>query len=273
MRARPSSSLYAAIVLALAGCGDSTQARRGVEGASCDKTSDCVSPLQCFQNVCGGEKAPGIDAQVSDAVESEDLGIEDVEWDFPEAPSPEAVRQALDGFLEDVEGEEVLEDVPGPADAPTLDGSLNPISDCTSLGVAPNWIGDFTGNIEYSLTVDLGVPPKGTMPVQGILSFEIQCIDLKLLVFGSMEGTAQGEYPFSLKLSGSFNPDTGKLNAVIKEGKVTIIIATVGFEGQMSGTLAGLDSMAGQWDGYSTETNPPGLGEATGAGAWTAAPE
>ncbi len=264
------------------GCGTDAPAdgnRKGGEGTSCLTTNDCKSPFECVANVCVDPNASPTDdvLDAGDVTESdvddptdEGGGPPDVEIpDLGPPPSETAAAEVIGDFL----GEAVE-----PADegrAPELpDGQLNPIGDCESLGISSEWEGVWTGEVSYTTTLTIpGAPSQGTLPVAGDMSYEIQCIDAKLVVLGEMDGMALNEYPFTLELQGGYNPSTGALSAKMINGSVKLFgLIDVLFEGDLIGALSGAD-MSGTWEGESTGTNPPGIpGSATGNGDWFASP-
>ena len=276
------------LAVALVSCGPDTVAqsgRLGVEGASCLKTSDCEPPLQCISNVCTA--LGGADADVvspGDAVADEptdaDMMVDSgpQPWDLGalpdhEAPTADAVFETLADFLPADPGP--AEEAPDVQMAPDLpDGWLNPVSDCESLGVASSWEGTWVGTVTYDVPFMIpGAPADGVLDVAGDMAFDIECIDKKLIVFGTMDGMALGQYPFQLELQGGYNPESGALKAQMINGKVTILIVDVLFKGVLEGTLINPQTMQGDWSGESDGTDPPGVpGTATGEGEWQANP-
>ncbi len=254
--------------------------RKGGDGASCLTTNDCKSPLECHDNVCVGaaggasDVVDDADAAAADAADDladaaptpTDLGPFP---DYGDLPTADAAFEVLADFLGDI----VEPDDEGPA--PELpDGQLNPIGGCESLGISSSWEGLWTGTVTYNTTIPIpGAPPGNELPVAGDLFFEIQCIDAKLVVIGDMEGTALGQYPFTLELQGGYNPETGALKAKMVNGEVVIFMfVTVFFEGTFEGQLKSPNEMTGTWEGESTGASPAIPGDATGNGDWTASP-
>jgi hypothetical protein len=120
-------------------------------------------------------------------------------------------------------------------------------------------------------------PEQGVLLSGGVVDFAITCIDSKLVVTGEMVGTAEANgwdpVPFTLGLSGYYSPSTGKLNATIVDGVVTMFqVIELYFEGNMVGDLIADGTFAGTWTGFYTGTNAGEAiqGTATGAGSWTA---
>lgn len=59
------AALGISVLPAVSGCGgDDPVIRRGEQGANCVATNDCMPPLSCIQNVCGGPQADAGDAGV-----------------------------------------------------------------------------------------------------------------------------------------------------------------------------------------------------------------
>jgi len=262
----------------------SSGGRKGGEGASCLTTNDCKSPLECHDNVCvgvaNGDVVDSLDASVADdaptiedAVADEgpqptDLGPFP---DYGDLPTSDAAFEVLADYLGEITAPK---DIGPKPDLP--DGQLNPIGDCESLGISSAWEGLWTGGVTYNTSVPIpGAPPDGDLPVAGDMFFEIQCIDSKLVVIGDMDGTALGQYPFTLKLQGGYNPETGVLKAKMVDGEVILFgIVTVFFEGTLEGKLITPLEMSGTWEGESTGPRPllP-HSDAIGDGEWTASPQ
>lgn len=247
--------------------------RLGVEGASCTKTADCEDPLQCFGNVCtsvGGPGGPDASAP-DDGVAPLDFGPQP---DYGPPPTSDAAYEVLADFLPADPGPPPSDS--GPPDVPKPpDGSLNPLGNCESLGIASSWTGSWSGTVVYDVPFEIpGAPSDSTLPVVGDMAFEIQCIDEKLVVVGDMVGVALDEYPFTLELQGGYNPETGALKAGMKNGKVVLFgFVTVLFEGELIGDVINPITMQGTWAGESVGTEPPGIpGTAEGNGVWQANP-
>ncbi len=287
----------ALLTAATAGCdstgeGSSGGGRLGVEGDSCVKTADCEAPLRCLRNVCTATDASSADGSQSDsdAFTSADAlnselpqigsgadaeGAVDARGGLPDTnpPSPDAVAE----LLTDVLGADslVTSDLgPLPELPPVGDGSV--FSECESVGIAPNWSGTFAGFISYEVPFPIpGANSSDSLPVQGTLAFEVECIEKKLIVVGDMDGLALELYPFKLHLSGGYNPETAQLNAKMTDGSVALFdfgtgTVSVLFEGTLTGSLQG-DLFEGTWQGEAVGTDPPGIpGTATGLGTWTA---
>ncbi len=273
-------------------CGGTTSSggvggRKGVEGASCVKTDDCEAPLQCLAAVCmrlGAADAQGSDGAAPevfvDIVSVDASAPPDVATEDPGLPDPGTINLDL--------AAEVLADWLEPQDpGPPADPGVKPLDggevgtffeDCEAVGIAESWAGTFDGAVTYTTPLAIpGAPSQGTLPVAGTLSFDVKCIEKKLIVAGLMEGLALGQYPFTLKMSGTYNTKSKTLTANITEGKVVLfdvgIKVAVLFEGSMKGTLGTTGAFSGTWQGNSTGTDPAGIpGEATGSGTWTAKP-
>ena len=120
--------------------------------------------------------------------------------------------------------------------------------------------------------------------VSGDLSFEIKCLDQKLVVAGQMDGFGEavgeaGQHPYTSKLAGYYNPDDGRIEANLVDGIVTmvwpdnpLIKIEVYYAGSLDGVLQSTGKFEGQWQGEETG-NQLGAGvEAEGAGTWEASP-
>ena len=218
---------------------------------------------------------------VSDAGDGEGDAVE-IEVDG----AGDAVEIEVDGAVDAVEIEVDGDVSPEPGDSAEGDADVAEepdtfLADCDNLGVVPSWSGTFEGAIEYHIPEaleELFYPPDGILIVGGILSFDIECVDSKLIVSGDMDGTAnvsgEGDFPFQVKLAGYFNPETGLLNAALVEGMVVLYeLAEIYFSGDFTGTLTD-DVFNGNWTGNYDGTNfplPPGDEPvADGLGTWTA---
>ena len=266
--------LFTVLMLAFAtacGADEEPSVRQGAEGASCLKTNDCLSPLQCFGNVCRGEARTIADVAQFDDVSRRNADIalwDSAEFDSETTTDPPSSPDSV-----------VAEDTPrvtadtvdvtaGPSDV------LNPIGDCEELGVAAEWSGDFDGDIDYDLGVEIpGLVRKDILPVEGSLNFSIQCIEAKLVVLGEMDGVALGLNPFTLTLQGTFSPSTGQLTAQMVDGVVDIFgLVQVYFEGDFDGQLVDDGQFSGLWDGEATGNSAELDAVAIGTGTWLATP-
>jgi hypothetical protein len=145
---------------------------------------------------------------------------------------------------------------------------------CAGLSLPPNWKGSFTGDMTFSI---LGLIPTkaGT---KGDLSFSITCLNSKFLVNGTMSGTASKLNPFTLKISGTYDPTTLKMDGTMSDGDVTVFfVVEYIFGGTIEGTLDAVSNVfTGTW--VMATTNMKLLGSATagqvvpltGTGTWTA---
>lgn len=265
--------LLCGLAASLGGCADDSAAvgALGVEGASCLRSPDCQSPLQCLKNVCASGSAGGVvdafgDAAGDSAVDASDLlHVTDI---------PAEVE--LPGDLPFVDKD------PGPNPLDT--GLAEVFSDCENLGISNRWDGGFTGAIVFDINTNGLIPPyleQGAITVLGDLGFDIVCIDSKLLVQGQMSGSgsvpggaAPGEFPFEVTISGFYSPSTQTLTADMVEGVVTIYgVVEAYFSGTIEGRLTS-GQFVGTWEGVTTGTNLPTVitGDAQGAGNWTADP-
>lgn len=272
--ARWSAALMAAAIL-LVGCGSDDPANLGVAGASCLRTPDCSAPLQCVANVCtdvGDATAVGAAADASGG------GPEPSQADASEARAPDYrdIREQPDidfPFDLPVDAEPSRPDVTSAA-TPVFD-------DCGGLGIAHTWRGLFEGVIVFDLDTSSfpGLMERGTLLVDGDLGFEIRCIEKKLVVAGTLEGTGvaegqAGRHPFAAHLSGDYDPETGRIETFLREGEVRIFgLVEVYFEGSLNGDLVNGTRFEGDWDGRHTGNNVGIQGTADGDGTWFTLPQ
>lgn len=152
--------------------------------------------------------------------------------------------------------------------------TTDPKLGCAGLNLPPNWKGSFTGDMTFSI---LGLIPTkaGT---KGDLSFAITCLNSKFLVNGTMSGTASSLNPFTLKISGTYDPTTLKIDGAMTDGDVTVfLVVEYLFGGTIGGTLDGTtNTFTGTWDMATTSMKLLGSMTAgqivplTGTGTWTA---
>lgn len=269
-------SITASFALVLIACSDPGTSRGssdlGVAGASCLRTPDCRAPLQCIANVCTDLSADGIGG-VGDALsDTTDTNGEppDTTNPFYDGPQPDVVTDY------DASDWEFL-DAPPPTDTnPLPDGSFG---GCADLGVSDTWSGTFLGAVDFSVTPNPLTPSQGTLPVSGELSFDIRCIESKLIVRGTMDGLAtvegQGDFPFTMKLDGVYDPETQRMTAEMVDAQVNLYdLIIVYFEGTLAGQIGNDGRFNGTWEGESTGTNQQFItGTASGEGVWGAGPQ
>lgn len=260
----------------LAACGDpgstSGPSNLGVAGASCLRTPDCAAPLQCLDNVCtalsGDASSP--DA-VSDTTAEAPDALVDTTNPFYDGGPPDVVTDY------DASDWEFL-DAPPPSDSTTQlpDSSFG---GCADLGVSDTWAGTFLGAVSYSVTPNPLTPSEGVLPVTGDLAFDIRCIESKLIVRGTMDGLAtvegQGDFPFTMRLGGVYDPETKRMQAEMVDAQVSLYdLIIVYFEGTLYGQIGNDGRFAGTWEGESTGTNQQFItGTASGEGVWGAGPQ
>ena len=290
-----------AIVLGV-GCGDADPAGSGVQ-ADAVLTEDALTDAEAEEgdvsaalndSEAGPEEGDADEGDV-EVEEASDLPIiteinEDVDLSeyFPDAD----VSEADDVDVTTADVDEGPDDTDASMeDTDTLDASDDAmdaeadtfLAGCDTLGVEPNWSGTFEGQIEYHIPEaleDLFYPLDGILIVGGILSYAIECVDSKLIVSGDMDGVAnvsgEGDFPFSVTLSGYYNPETGLMNANLVDGLVVLFeLAEIYFSGDFTGTLED-GAFTGNWTASYDGTNfdlPPGdEPEADGVGTWAAQP-
>ena len=244
----------------------------GIAGASCLRSADCESPLQCLDNVCRSVGAA--DTFVTDT--SDALVLADTTPPDTALPDGYDVPEVPDTY--DASGWEILEDTRDTTPEDThVDAEL--FEGCEALGISEHWSGPFEGLIEFHVSDNPLTPSDGFLPVEGTLSFDIECIENKFVVKGSMDGTATiegqaGSFPFLLKIQGYYSPLNRQMQAEMVEGSVNIYgLVEVYFEGTFLGELMEDGEFDGTWEGESTGTNQSFItGTADGAGIWGAAP-
>ena len=262
----------------------------GVAGASCLRTPDCQTPLQCFANVC---VTPG-NADASP-------GPSDV-WSFVDAAPPLVLTDTVDATTSD-HADETSRDVPprretitdpladayvpfdvGPDWAPAAPDAQLEAPDtydaCGGLGISSQWSGGFDGQIlfwgvEAPPGFEGRVPDSGTLEVYGDLDFEIRCLEQKLIVIGTLSGFGEavgetGTHPFEVDLRGEYNPLDDTITARLDGFVRLYFVFQVFFEGQLDGALRGGERFDGGWSGAATGNNLNLAGEARGGGEWWA---
>jgi hypothetical protein len=159
----------------------------------------------------------------------------------------------------------------------------DPFGECDEQGIAEKWKGAFEGDIYYDIQSNgLLTPEEGIIPVYGELAFDVTCLNFKYIVKGHLSGVGQvetnlasGEYPFEIKLDGTYYPETGKLSAKMTDGVVALGPVEAYFQGNFIGLVqeSGTD-FVGTWDAETLGTNLPQIkGTAEGVGTWDAAAE
>jgi len=275
-----------AFMFAAAGCADPSgtgtvaDSNLGVAGASCLRSADCESPLQCLQNLC---RAGGSDADAfspADTTPGDGTAGETTATDAT-ADSETRFDGTVPDIVEDYDaaGWEFLEDT-APDTAPDSHiGDATLFEGCGVLGISEHWKGPFAGLIEFHVSDNPLTPSDGFLPVEGTLAFDITCIETKFVVRGTMDGIATiegqaGSFPFVLAIQGYYSPLNRQLQAKMVDGSVSIYgLIEVYFEGDFVGELAEDGEFDGTWEGESTGTNQAFItGTAHGAGTWGAAP-
>lgn len=262
-----------ALFLLVTTCGGETDdANLGVAGASCMRTPDCRSPLQCIANVCT-DLSGGADVLGSDVGQGygSDLVFAggDTGGPLPDIYRPRDVVQPFDvGPDWRPHGPDAQVSAPD-----TFTG-------CQGLGVESAWTGEFTGNITFwNVEAPPGfegqVPDSGVLLTYGDLNFEIRCLEQKLVVAGALDGYGEaegepGSHPFEADLVGEYNPLTETMTARIEGHVLLYFIIVVYFEGEFTGELVRADRFDGDWAGAATGNSMDLEGEAQGGGTWWA---
>lgn len=210
---------------------------------------------------------PDVPAETAGGGEPDVSAEADIQAEPPEIVEPEGSTLDAGEGAEDSDTEE-------PTDAGAADTFFE---ECEVLGIAESWAGTFLGEIYYNLDTGGAVDiEEGILPIGGGLSFEISCINSKLVVNGKLIGSAsvegQGEFPFDIVLSGFFDPATGTLSADLVDGKTVIYdLVEVYFIGHFEGTLQEDGTFDGTWDAEATGTNQAFIqGTGEGQGTWVA---
>ncbi|MFT7626353.1 MAG: hypothetical protein ACI9WU_005548 [Myxococcota bacterium] len=181
----------------------------------------------------------------------------------PDVSEPEDIAVEDSGPADIEEPEDLVEPTPDPGPTQTdpgggLDQDVS--QDCDALNLPTHWVGEFDGEI---------VSSWGDVSVQGVMGFEIGCLGQKLVVWGEMSGFGEGQ-PFTLKIQGGYNPESGVIKAKLIEGSVQLFwILPVAFEGDLEGDYDG-SSFSGLWSGTNTDKT---ILDASGDGTWTAEPQ
>lgn len=144
---------------------------------------------------------------------------------------------------------------------------------CAGLDLPVNWKGTFQGDMTFSV---LGLIPAEST-TKGSLEFSIKCLNSKFLVNGIMSGTASKLNPFSLNVTGTYDPATKKIDAVMLDGEATVFfVVQYFFGGTLVGELDATNTFNGNWQMSTTSMKLLGSGTAgqivplTGNGTWTA---
>lgn len=295
--------VWATLALVVAGCDSATEEgpTGGAGGADLGESTDGTGAGEPDAVSDTGAEPDVVDAGADEGVEDTAWYLEiedevDVKFLFPDADADQAdadvaPESEVGPDVEDVWGDHG--ELPGltdadPGDATDEGGEVGPetadtntfdtfLSECEELGIADSWEGTFEGEIDYDLdTGGLVTPEQGTFPVEGVLFFDINCIDSKLVVTGALDGYAtvvgQGNFPFTLNIGGYYSPSTGQLNAEMTDGKVVVYeLIEVYFEGTFDGELQEDETFSGVWTGEALGTNTEAItGTAQGDGTWMA---
>ncbi len=282
-------------------------ANLGIEGASCQRTPDCAAPLQCIRLVCtrlrgadaGG--GPGADDLALPPDAADATGPADLVFQKPDTPGPADAAAdpgpRADAALVDLPADSAPPDGPGVVDLvlpPELQADWTPVvpdvespapelyGPCSELAIADAWSGTFEGFIAFHDVEApdwMGyVPSEGLLVVDGTLAFDIDCLEQKLIVAGTLSGygVAEGEpgrHPFAVQLRGEYNPLEQSITAELVEGEATLFyVVKVFFEGTLTGRLQPSGNFTGTWLGESTGNNFNMPGEAEGGGSWQTQP-
>ena len=228
---------------------------------------------------CHSEEAPEspVGAPAPDTIVSADSGAEPGDVALDAAPmTPDLPAEAEDIELPwDLTGADLTQADPDVTDK-TPDAGFD---GCPTLGISPKWAGSFEGIVTFDLD-DPGsdTPSQGFFLVSGVLSFEIKCLDQKLLVSGLLDGTAEaageaGTHPFAANLFGDFNYIDRSINAQLINGEVRLFKSiSVYFEGDFLGQVQPDGTFEGTWDAQHTGNDLNVMGDASGDGPWTATP-
>lgn len=125
------------------------------------------------------------------------------------------------------------------------------------------WVGRVFGNIAIAGDFDFHT--------SGTVTFDVVCGGDKLVVDGMLEGVANapdggaGGYPFSGRLYGLFDEQTGEVDMIVDPATLTVAFIMGTFKVAMTGGRQVNGAWEGPWCGVST--NPTG---GNGQGSWTA---
>jgi hypothetical protein len=248
--------LAAFIVLVLFGAGCSSEDAGGSdEGAAAADSGDGAGGL-------------------SDAAESADTGEADAAGDAAEL---EDAEEPDDGLYVPFDLGPDYDYTPSAPDV--HNPSPSGFGDCPVLGISAEWVGTFQGTVAYDMVESFpGAAKQGLFLVDGDLTFEIKCLEKKLVVAGLLEGVAQaageiGDHPFAAAIVGDYDPVERRINAKMGEGEVRVFkVVSVFFEGGFNGQVNIDGEFHGTWDAQQTSNSLDLEGDAWGSGKWTALP-
>ena len=260
------------LFFSLWGCGasDGALGNLGVEGATCQSSPECSPPLQCIAGLC------------SEYVSSDTAGSVAVDVASRRPTASDGDGTVTDGK----QGSSVNEDVDAGPNPTFVDSEpTNIFSDCEELGISDHWAGTFMGIIDFTIDPPIpGLLEEGALMVSGDLSFEIKCLDQKLVVAGEMNGIGEavgeeGKHPYTSKLAGYYNPTDGRIEAELIDGVVNVVFpdnplisVEVYYAGTLEGVLKDSGSFEGTWTGEETGNQLGATVEAAASGTWEADP-
>lgn len=213
------------------------------------------------QNDVGEDVEAELDAEL-DATPD----VDDVEPALDLLAEPDIVDAANEP-VEDTVDDYVPSDVP--FDVPEATG------DCAELGISEEWVGTFDGDITSNIPSTSSMRFDG--PVSGDVSFEIRCVDSKLMVFGALEGLPAEclvPCPFTARMEGTYDRDTQSISGELLDGVIQFATVQLYAEGVFQGALSEGTIFNGDWSGDVVGVNTAILSwiEANGTGTWQAEP-
>jgi hypothetical protein len=155
----------------------------------------------------------------------------------------------------------------------------DPEAGCGGLDLAEDWAGTFEG--VHDSKVLGGLIPASEGDTDGDLAFSIECLNSKFIVNGQVSGTASGDNPFELTLTGTYNPTTKELKGTVPTGHVLLVDTAnldIEFAGEMPGVLQADGTFLGTYAveavGGTSILGPLDMSQlsASSSGTWTAAP-
>ena len=149
--------------------------------------------------------------------------------------------------------------------------------DCEPLGIPTRWAGTFEGLFVSNIPDMFGYTFNG--PASGAVTFEIRCVDSKLMVFGDLAGDTNCALdtgcPYTARMRGLYDPETQHMEGELFDGVIDYTVVQVYAEGEFEGDLDDETTLSGTWSGEKTGISSPALSgvTATGEGTWEVNPD
>ena len=208
-----------------------------------------------------------------------DTTVPDLGEDEPDTAEPDVVVDVVE-VVEVVEVIDLPSDPdlgqPEPRDAAPFEIPAA-TEDCEPLGIPTRWAGTFEGLFVSNIPDMFGYTFNG--PASGAVSFEIRCVDTKLMVFGDLSGDTDCALdtgcPYTARMEGLYDPETRHIEGELLDGVIDYTVVQVYAEGEFEGDLDDDTTLSGTWSGEKTGISSPILSSvtATGDGTWEASPD